>query len=694
MKQIFAIVFFYALFFANPVISQEIIMKKSSDKDAAKIKAMKKKQAQKDSIFLQLVKEVNNFPVYTGDDLGLTYAKKKSIFKLWSPPAKEVRLLFYKGGNGPSLLKVHKMKKGKDGVWTYKAKGDQKGMYYAFQVSLGDSILMETPDPYAKAVGANGKRAMVVDLDGTNPPGWEEDQRPPLRSFSDIILYELHLRDISVDKYSGIEHKGKFLGLAETGTKSPAGLSTGLDHIKEMGVTHVHLLPAFDFYSIDETRLEEPQYNWGYDPQNYNVPEGSYSTDPFDGAVRIREFKQLIKTLHDHGLRVIMDVVYNHTGPTWESVFNQTVPYYYYRTRGLKWSDAAACGNETASERYMYRKFMIESMKYWATEYHIDGFRVDLMGIHDIETMNQVAGVLHEIDPTIFIYGEGWAAGESTLPEEKRAVKANTKKLKGIAAFSDDLRDGVKGHVFTPNAKGFVSGQYELEESVKFGIVGAIDHPQVNYEKVNYSDTAWANEPTQCINYVSCHDNHTLWDRLQLSCKNEDEATRLKINKLAQTIVLTSQGIPFLHAGEEFVRTKDLVENSYKSSDRINRINWQNKEKYHDLFQYYKSLIQLRRNHPVFKMGNAQLIRENLEFLDINQDNVIGYELNGVAVGDKWKRALVLFNGQKVGKTIEIPKGNWKIICQNYRIVPEGMGMNNSSFATLMPYSAYILAEE
>ncbi|MEO1262204.1 MAG: type I pullulanase [Bacteroidota bacterium] len=669
-------------------------MKKNTYKDASLIEAMKRKQAQKDSIFLQMVNDADNFPVYEGDDLGLTYSKKKSTFKLWSPPAKAVGLMFYKEGKETSPVSVKNMKKGKNGVWTHKAKGDMKGMYYAFQVSLGDSLLMETADPYAKAVGVNGKRAMVVDLNETNPKGWSEDQRPPLKSFSDIVLYELHMRDISINENSGIMHKGKFLGLAETGTKSPAGHSTGLDHIKELGVTHVHLLPSYDFYSIDETTLEANHYNWGYDPQNYNVPEGSYSTDPFDGTVRIREFKQLVKTLHDNGLRVIMDVVYNHTGRTWESVFNQTVPYYYYRTKGLIWSDAAACGNEMASDRYMYRKFMIESMKYWATEYHVDGFRVDLMGIHDIETMNQVAAALHQIDPTIFIYGEGWTAGESTLPAEKRALKANTKKLKGIAAFSDDFRDGVKGHVFTHNAKGFVSGQYNLEESVKFGIVGAVDHPQIDYGKVNYSEAAWANEPTQCINYVSCHDNHTLWDRLQLSCKNDDEATWLKINKLAQTIVLTSQGVPFLHAGEEFVRTKQLVENSYKSPDKINQINWDNKEKYNDLFQYYKALIQLRKDHPAFKMGKAELVRNHLKFLDIKQDNLIGYEIDGSAVGDPWKRILVLFNGQKVGKTVEIPKGNWKIICQNYRIAPQGMGTNDSSFATLMPYSAYILAEE
>ena len=586
------------------------------------------------------------------------------------------------------------MKKDKDGVWSYKAKGNKEGLYYTFQAVVADSILMETPGPDAIATGVNGKRAMVVNLKSTNPKGWEKDVRPPLRSFSDIVLYELHMRDISMHKNSGIENKGKYLGLAETGTQTPDGQKTGLDHLKELGVTHVHLLPSFDFASIDESMPFLNMYNWGYDPQNYNVPEGSYSTDPADGRVRIKEFKQLVKTLHENGIRVIMDVVYNHTSETENSVFNQTVPFYYYRRLFILWANASGCGNETASERYMMRKFMVESMKYWVNEYHIDGFRVDLMGIHDIETMNQISSELHKIDPTIFIYGEGWTANSSPYPEEKRALKANTKQLKGISAFCDDFRDGVKGHVFKPKARGFASGFEGLEESVKFGIVGAIEHPQIDYEQVNYSKAPWANDPTQCINYVSCHDNHTLWDRLQLSCSKESEKDRLKMNKLAQTIVLTSQGIPFLHAGEEFVRTKDLVENSYKSLDNINRINWDNKSKYNDLFNYYKSLIQMRKEHPAFRMENAEAVNQNLKFIDFKQDNIIGYTLNGAAVGDKWKRILVIFNGKKVGKQVDIPKGNWKIVCHNYKVRLEGMGNNPTEFANLMPYSAYILVEE
>ncbi len=694
MKQIAFIITFITLIFSNPTFSQEIIMKNKTDQVQGFDSRQKDEKKERDSIFFEIFKSVDKFPVYKGNDLGLTYSPKKSVFKIWSPPATEVLLRFYENGEGGEPISTHKMKKGKNGVWAYKARGNKEGLYYTFQVGVADTAMMETPGPEAIATGVNGKRAMVVDLKSTNPKGWENDQKPPLKNFSDIVLYELHLRDISVDENSGIKNKGKFLGLAETGTQSPSGQKTGLEHIKELGVTHVHLLPSFDFASIDESTLIFKNYNWGYDPQNYNVPEGSYSTDPTDGRVRIKEFKQLIQTLHKNGLRVIMDVVYNHTGETATSVFNQTVPFYYYRTNMGVWSDASGCGNETASERFMMRQFMIESMKYWATEYHIDGFRVDLMGIHDIETMNLISSELHKIDPTIFVYGEGWTAGGSPLPETKRALKSNTKQLKGIAVFCDEFRDGVKGHVFKPNAKGFASGNFGLEESVKFGIVGAVEHPQVDYEKVNYSKAPWANEPTQCINYVSCHDNHTLWDRLQLSCPKETDENRLKINKLAQTIVLTSQGIPFLHAGEEFVRSKSLVENSYKSSDQINQINWENKTKFNDLFSYYKTLIQMRKEHPAFRMGNAIAIRQNLKFIDFKQDHIIGYIINGAAVGDKWKRILVIFNGQKVGKQMEIPEGNWKIICHNYRLMLDGMGSNATQFANLLPYSAYILAEE
>ena len=639
----------------------------------------------------------DSYPVYDGTDLGLTYSTKKSVFKIWSPPARQALIHIYKEGTDSEPIKTKAMKKQKNGVWKVKLKGDQIGKFYTFQIYTDSVWLPETPDPWAKATGVNGKRAMVVDLTKTNPEGWENDKRPPLSSFNDIILYELHLRDISMDPNSGIKNKGKFLGLAETGTKTRDGLSTGLDHIKDLGVTHVHILPAFDFRSIDESDPLNSQYNWGYDPQNYNVPEGSYSTDPFDGSVRIREFKQMVKALHDNGLRVVMDVVYNHTGGSVEeNPLYLLAPNYFYRMGDsplFPWTNGSGCGNETASERPMMRKFMVESMAYWASEYHVDGFRVDLMGLHDIETMNQVAAGLRKIDPAIFIYGEGWTAGATPLDEQVRAVKTNTSKLDGIAVFSDEFRDGVKGHVFKPSAKGFINGELELEESVKFGIVGGVKYPQVENKLVNYSQFPWAKTPTQCINYVSCHDNHTLWDRLQNSCTGSSEEDKLSMDKLAQTIVLTSQGVPFLHAGEEFVRTKFGVENSFESPDGINQINWDNKAKYADLFEYYQNLIKLRKAHPAFHMGSQEAVAQHLEFLDYRFDNIIGYVLKDNANGDSWKRILVIFNGNKVGKQVDIPEGNWHIICQNGRIALDGMGNRTGTKANLQPYSAYILAE-
>ncbi len=646
------------------------------------------------SLVDEAIDKLNNYPVYNGDDLGLTYAKKKSTFKVWSPPATAVSLHLFDAGEGGKRLATHQMKKEPNGVWSIKVKGKNEGLFYTYQVHLGDSLLTETVDPYAIATGVNGKRAMIVDLEKTNPDGWDEDVKPPFNSISDAVIYELHIRDMTVHEGSGIEKKGKFLGLAETGTLTPDGLSSGIDHLKELGVTHVHLLPVFDFASLDEAAHMLDFYNWGYDPLNYNVPEGTYSTDPYDGRVRIREFKELIKKFHENGIRVIMDVVYNHTGPTEESSFNKTVPYYYYRWNGPYWADASGCGNETATERPMMRKFMIESMKYWAKEYHIDGFRVDLMGIHDTETMNQVTTELKKIDPSIIVYGEGWAAGTSPLDESERALKNNMMKLSNVSAFSDEFRDGVKGPVFMKNGTGFISGNDEVKESVKFGIVGAIQHDQINYDLVNYAKIPWANDPTQCINYVSCHDNHTLWDRLKLSCRGMSDEDLLKMNKLAQTLVFTSQGIPFLHAGEEFVRSKSGVENSYKSPDHINQIDWRNKKKYNDLFQYYRQLIRLKKEHPVFKIGSANLIRQHLRFVDHRNENIIGYEINGEAVGDSWKKVLVVHNGNKVGKRIDIPAGEWKIVCHNYQINLDGMGTISSKSANLLPLASIILVQE
>jgi len=616
----------------------------------------------------------DDYPVYEGEDLGLTYTPQASAFRVYSPAAEAMMLRLYEEGEGGAALETIAMKRYLGGTWSVTVEGDLKGRYYTFQVQVNGEWLAEVPDPYVRSVGVNGRRGMVLDLDETDPKGWEQDRRPPLEHVNDIIVYELHVRDVSIDPNSGIEHKGKFLGLTERGTKTPTGLSTGLDHIAGLGVTHVHLLPVFDFRSIDESQSPQTRYNWGYDPQNYNVPEGTYATDPYDGAVRIREFKHLVQAFHDAGLRVVMDVVYNHTGDTEGSVFNQLAPGYYYRQReDGSFSDASACGNETASERPMMRKFIVESVVYWAEEYHIDGFRFDLMGIHDIETMNAVSAALREIDPTIFVYGEGWTAGDSPLPENRRALKKHTHRMDGVAAFSDDIRDAIKGHVFTHDAPGFASGQPGLKESIRFGVVASTEHPQIHYDSVNYSNGPWAAEPSQTMTYVSCHDNHTLWDRLELSRPDAPEEERIRMHKLALTTVLTSQGVAFLHAGTELLRTKQGVENSYESPDAINRIDWSRKGRYAGTYEYVRALIRLRKNHPAFRMTSTEQIRRHLNFLDIDDELLVAYTLSDHPNGDAWEEILVVLNGNREERSLDLPAGEWTLVLDGDRINEEGL---------------------
>src|SRR5688572_1431949 len=604
----------------------------------------------------------DSYPVYKGADLGLTYSSKESVFKIWAPPAEQCRLILYNGGIQGVAVSTFDMNKSVDGVWVLKIPGDLKGKFYVFRVRVNGKWLDEVPDPYAKAVGVNGKRAMVVDLKKTDPLGWDNDKSPVFKNKTDAILYELHVRDASISESSGIKNKGKFLGLAETGTKNVEGLSTGLDHIKELGITHVHLLPVYDFYSIDESKPDKPQYNWGYDPLNYNVPDGSYSTNPYDGVTRIKEFKQMVQAFHQQGLRVVMDVVYNHTRLTEDSYFNQLVPGYYYRqTKDGKFSNATACGNETASERYMMRKFMLESVLYWVKEYHIDGFRFDLMGVHDIETMNLISRELHKIKPDILLYGEGWTAGSSPIPDSLRALKKNAHKLDRIAVFSDDIRDGIKGSVFEHGDKGFASGKPGMEESIKFGIVASCKHPQVDYSKVNYSKAPYSAQPWNTITYAECHDNHVLWDKLAVSAKNAREEERKEMYKLALSIVLTSQGIPLLHAGSEFLRSKKGVENSFDSPDSVNAIDWNLKTAHPYLVDYVRRLIRMRKEHPAFRMTNASQIEKGIHFLDNQPGGVLAYSINGVNLKDSWKKIIVFLNGTMGRRTVTLPPGNWKM---------------------------------
>lgn len=631
----------------------------------------------------------SKYPVYAGNDLGVTYTKAQTKFRVWAPKANQVKLYLYRVTIHP--VEEYLMKKEIGGSWILILKGDFKGFEYTFATMINDKWMREAVDPYAKAVIRNGYRGIIADLKETNPTGWENDKSPVLKKPTDAIIYELHVRDASIAANSGIKNKGKFLGLTEKGTKNTEEFSTGLDHLKELGVTHIHLLPCYDFNSVDETS-SDTKYNWGYDPLNYNVPEGSYSTNPYDGVTRIKEFKQLVKTFHENGLRVVMDVVYNHTALTEKSNFNQLVPGYYYRqTKDGKFSNATACGNETASERPMMRKFILESVLYWVNEYHVDGFRFDLMGVHDIETMNLISRELHKIKPDILLYGEGWTAGASPLPDSLRAMKANAYKLDRIAVFSDDIRDGIKGHVFTHEAKGFASGQSGLEESIKFGVVASCKHPQVDYKKVNYSKKPYAGEPYQTITYTECHDNHCLWDKLAISNKDATDAEREEMQKLALSIVLTSQGISFLHAGSEFLRTKKGVENSFESPDSINAIDWNLKSKNKYVFEYVKALIKMRKEHPAFRMMSAKQIASNIKFLEGMPAGVIAYAINGAVVGDKWKKIFVAFNGTAKDISITAQPGNYKCFVAG-NMVSETIG-GYEGYWRLDAYSCSVLYE-
>ena len=632
------------------------------------------------------------YPVRSDDLTEMEYTPEVTNFTLWAPTADEVRLMLFDTGDGGHAYETVSMVADKEGTWTAKVEKDLIGKFYTFNVKIKDKWLGDTPGINAKAVGVNGKRAAIIDMNATDPESWAADKRPALASPADAVIYEMHHRDFSIDPSSGIQHKGKFLALTEEGTLSSEQLATGIDHLKELGVTHVHLLPSYDYASVDEARLDENKYNWGYDPQNYNVPDGSYSTDPFDPAVRIKEFKQMVQALHKAGIRVVLDVVYNHTFNTAESNFERTVPGYFYRQMpDGSFADASACGNETASNRPMMRKYMIESVLHWLNEYHLDGFRFDLMGIHDIATMNEIRKAATAVDPSIIIYGEGWAAKAPQMPEDSLAMKANTYRMPGIAAFSDEIRDGLRGP-FNDNHQGaFLAGVPGGEESIKFGIVGAIKHPQVDNDLVNYSKASWAEQPTQMVSYVSCHDDMCLVDRLNASVPGITPQELIKLDKLAQTAVFTSQGIPFIYAGEEVMRDKKGVHNSYQSPDSINAIDWKRKAEHADVFAYYKGLIQLRKNHPAFRMGDADLVRKHLEFLPVEGGNLIAYRLKEHANSDAWEDIIVALNSRKEPAKLTVPEGKYTVVCKDGFISEKGLGTLYGSEVIVPAQSALII---
>ena len=615
----------------------------------------------------------------------VNYSSAKTVFTLFAPDDAKVTLRLYRQPLGGKPTKTVRMQRVSHELWQAEVKGDLLGQFYTFDIGRG-----ETPGVFAKAVGTNGQRGAIVQMSATNPNKWDADKRPITRSFADLVIYELHHRDFSIAREDA-KNKGKFLALTE-----PWAIS----HLRTLGVNAVHILPSYDYGSVDETRLDTPQYNWGYDPVNYNVPEGGYSTDPYNPEVRIREFKQMVQTLHQAGISVILDVVYNHTYDIEHSNFHRTYPDYYYRfTADKKYSNGSGCGNETASDQPMMRKFMIESVKYWINEYHIDGFRFDLMGCHDIETMNEIRKAVDEIDPTIFIYGEGWSAGACAIPNERLGMKANIPQMPGIAAFSDEIRDALRGPFDDDSKTGWIgtgtrilksSELAVMKESLKFGIAGAIAHPQVDMTKVNYSKAPWALEPTQMMSYVSCHDDMCLVDRLKASLPGISEAELIRLDLLAQTAVFTSQGVPFMLSGEELLRTKLGVHNSFESPDSINHLDWGNKTKYPQVFDYYKNLIALRKHHPAFRLGNADLVRKHLEFLD-TPEKVVAYRLKNYAGRDDWRDIIVILNANKTATEVSIPDGRYTIVCQNGVINEQGMGETTGCKASVGPQSALII---
>lgn len=612
--------------------------------------------------------EFSSYPFYAGSDLGVTYTKTQTSIRVWAPTAEAIELRIYEAGHGGFAIRIDQFERAESGTWLIKIQGDLNGYFYTIRVCDSQGWMNETPGVDARAVGVNGHRGLIFDPELTNPEGWESDRRIVCEHATDAVIYELHVRDFSISPTSGMKNKGKYLAFTEDGTLSPEGLKTGIEHLKELGVTHVHLLPVNDFFTVDE-HLPDKSYNWGYDPQNFNAPEGSYSSNP-ETTSRILELKKLVQALHKAGIGVIFDVVYNHTYHTRRSYFNQTVPGYYYRQRSNgTFSNASGCGNEMASERGMVRKFIVDSLMYWANEFHADGFRFDLMGIYDLETMNQIRAQMDHISPSILLYGEGWTADRSPLSETWRAVKTNVSRLYRIGVFNDDFRNGIKGNSFDSQSIGFVGGRTLIEENIKFGIVGACFHPQIVYGYVETSKSPWATEPWQCINYASCHDNYTLFDKLRLSCPESSEMELNQMIMLAGALVLTSQGIPFLHAGVEFARSKQGDHNSYRSPDSINQIDWARKAKYLEVFRYYQQLIRLRKEHPAFRMTNADQIRKHLRFSSDYQTGVVSYMLVDHANGDKWKSILVVFNGNRNPVKLRIPEAaKWRVVAKDAKI--------------------------
>lgn len=589
---------------------------------------------------------------YTGTDLGASWYPDHTLFRLWAPTADDAAILLYESGNAErdDLIRKVPMYRDIQGTWAGCAEGNLNGVYYTCQVTV-EGRTIEACDPYARTTGVNGNRAMILDLASTDPENWEQDRDPHFDTpINDSAIYELHVRDLSIERYSGIHHKGKYLGLIEAGTHTKAGVPTGLDHIKALGITHVHLLPVYDYGSVDESFFDHEKYNWGYDPVNFNVPEGSYSTDPFHGQVRVAEFKQMVKGLHDNGISVIMDVVYNHVYRTEGFCFNRIVPGYFSRQdENGKYSDASCCGNDTASERSMVRKYIVDSVNYWADEYHIDGFRFDLVGLIDTITINEIMNTVHKKHPNVIFYGEGWDMPSGVTKKDiPMTTQRNAALVPGFAFFNDTIRDAMRGSVFYEKDPGYAcgrTGNRNVLTSCFFGAPG------------------WALNPEQVVNYVSCHDNHTLFDRISTALPDASREERILRNNLASAFSMLSQGIPFLQAGEEMLRTKPgprktVLHNSYNSPDRVNSLKWScaADEDIQETIRYYQGLIALRKAFRCFRMTDRAVIRKNILEKSVENEHVHAFLLTG----DN-ERVIVAFNADTQPFSLNLPDGSWKV---------------------------------
>lgn len=632
---------------------------------------------------------------YDKNDLGAKWTQNKTTFKLWAPTAEKIQLKLYRSGTvgADDLLDSVEMLRKKQGVWSAVVDGDCHGLYYTYQVTVNGNTV-EAVDPYARTTGVNGGRGMVINLSSTDPKGWKKDKNPnPIGSYTDAVLYELHVRDFSIDASSGVTEKnrGKFLGLTERGTKTPGGAVTGLDYLKELGITHLHLLPIYDYGSVDESRLDKPQFNWGYDPVNYNTPEGSYSTDPYNSSVRVAELKQMVKALHDSGISVVMDVVYNHVFEAGSFCFNRIVPGYFSRFNpDGSYSNGSGCGNDTASERAMVRKYIVDSIVYWNEQYHIDGFRFDLVGLLDATTINALVDAVHEKHPDVIFYGEGWTMNTAVEPGNMMATQLNAKLTPEFAYFSDTIRDLLAGR--NGETLGFVSGLCGQEEPLAHCFT---------------ANTSWCPKPTQTVNYASCHDNYTLMDKLTLTKAEASREDLIKMNKLAAAIYLTAQGIPFIHAGEEFLREKldeqgSRVENSYNAPDFVNKIRWDVLEKaeHYEVSEYYRGLIKFRKAHAALRLSDPAEVADSVTYKWITNEVVL-FDIKGKnkISGESADGIVVIFNATTETKTVDlsaagVQDGPWSVCIDAQTAGIEVLRVITDSTIDVAPVSALVLVKE